>query len=292
MNPPIRRGASLRIGAHRFQWGQRTYLMGVLNVTPDSFSGDGVANDPAARRRRIAQLAVEQPDIIDVGAESTRPGARAVAEREELARVLPAIEDLRVVTDLPISIDTRKAEVARRALAAGADAINDVSGGAHDPEILEVAAEAGVPFVLTHNRRAQAVTSRLGGHYAGVEYADLVRDILDDVETLLAHARRAGVSRNHIIFDPGFGFGKTPDQSLELLRRLSEFRVLGLPMLVGMSRKSFVGHVLDLSIDDRLEGSLAAATVAVAHGADLVRAHDVAATRRATALADAIYRSA
>ena len=284
------RARELAIGGRSLVWGARTYVMGILNVSPDSFSGDGVSGDPAGLRDRIEQLVSQEPDVVDVGGESTRPGATEVPAAEEMERVLPAIAAIRACTDTPVSIDTRKAAVAEAAIKAGAQAINDVTGGAHDPDILSVAAQNSVPIVLTHNRRARAVRSALGGHYADAHYDDLVSDVLTDLRAALDAAARAGVSSEAIVIDPGFGFGKTPDQNLELLRRLAEVRRLGMPILVGMSRKSFVGHVVNLPADRRLEGSLAAAVIAVANGADIVRAHDVAATKRAVAVADAIYR--
>ena len=282
--------AGLNIGGGRLVWGERTYVMGVLNATPDSFSGDGVGGDRVALGRRIDELVAEQPDIIDVGGESTRPGAVEITADEELDRVIPAIEAVRAATELPISIDTRRAAVARAALRAGADAINDVTGLAFDPALAQVAAEAGVPVVVTHNRQARAVRSAIGGHYQTVPYKDLIGDIIADTTQIVDRATAAGIRRDRLIFDPGFGFGKSPQQSLEVLRRLEELRVVDLPMLVGLSRKSVVGHALNASMSDRLEGSLAAAVIAVGKGADIVRAHDVAATRRAVALADAIHR--
>ena len=272
-------------------WGTRTYVMGVLNATPDSFSGDGVAADREALERRVRVLVDEAPDVIDIGGESTRPGAAPVDAETELARVLPAIEAVRAHDlDMPISIDTRKAAVAERAIVAGADAINDVSGLRDDPEMAELAAATGVPVVLMHSRRARAVTTRLGGQYRGVRYEDVAKDVMREGLELVEAALAAGIARQSLVFDPGIGFGKTPAQNVELLRKLEVLREMGLPLLVGVSRKSFIGELTGRPPAERLEGSLAAAVVAVAKGADMVRVHDVGATRRALAVADALYR--
>ena len=290
-DPAVDRGA-LRLGSRVLEWGARTFVMGVLNVTPDSFSGDGVANDAEALRARIDALLEEAPDVIDVGGESTRPGADQVSADEEIGRVAPALEVLREwAPDIPLSIDTRKAVVARAALEMGAAMVNDVTGGTHDPEILDVAAQAGAAFVVTHNRRGNVRRSAIGSHVEAVAYDDLVRDVYRDGERLLDRAQGAGVPRDRLLFDPGFGFGKSPEQNLDLLREMGALTALGAPLMVGVSRKSFVGYVLGLPADRRLEGSLAAAVIAVGNGADMVRVHDVAATKRALAMADAIYRA-
>ncbi|MDE2869740.1 MAG: dihydropteroate synthase [Chloroflexota bacterium] len=265
--------------------------MGVLNATPDSFSGDGVAADPETLERRVRELVDEAPDVIDIGGESTRPGAAPVDAETELARVLPAIEAVRSHDlDLPISIDTRKAVVAERAIVAGADAINDVSGLRDDPGMAELAAGTGVPVVVMHSRRARAVHTDLGGQYRGVRYDDVVGDVMREGLKLVDVALEAGIAQQALIFDPGIGFGKTPAQNVELLRKLETLREIGLPLLVGVSRKSFIGELTGQAPAERLEGSLAAAVAAVAKGADMVRVHDVAATRRAVAVADALYR--
>ena len=281
---------SLRVGDLTLVWGRRTYLMGVLNATPDSFSGDGVGGSRDALRRAIDRLVEAGPDIIDVGGESTRPGAPRVSVADEIERVLPAVRALRRASSIPISIDTRRAPVARAALEAGADAINDVTGLSSDPELAAVAASSGVPVVLTHNRRARAAHTELGGYYPEVGYGDLMAEVVADSRRLIDSAVDAGIRCERLVFDPGFGFGKTPEQNVELLARLEELRTLGLPILVGASRKSFVGRILGLPPSERLEGSLAAAVIAVAHGAHMVRAHDVTATRRALAVADAVFR--
>jgi len=272
-------------------WGARTHVMGVLNATPDSFSGDGVAADREALERRVRVLLDEGPDVIDIGGESTRPGGAPVDAETELARVLPAIEAVRRCDlEIPISIDTRKAVVAEQAIVAGADAINDVSGLRDDPEMAEIAAATGVPVVLMHSRRARAVRTELGGQYRGVRYNDVAADVVREGQELVDAALAAGIARQALIFDPGIGFGKTPAQNVELLRRLETVHEVGLPLLVGVSRKSFIGELTGQAPADRLEGSLAAAVAAVAKGADMVRVHDVAATRRALAVADALCR--
>ena len=287
----VEKAASLRIGTREFAWGTRTYVMGVLNATPDSFSGDGVAADPAALERRVRELVDEGPDVIDIGGESTRPGAAPVDAGTELARVLPAIEAVRTHNlEMPISIDTRKAEVAERAIVAGADAINDVSGLRDDPVMAELAAGTGVPVVLMHSRRARAVITELGGQYRGVRYDDVAGDVMREGQGLVEAALAAGIAQQALIFDPGIGFGKTPAQNVELLRNLEILRDVGLPLLVGVSRKSFIGELTGQAPGDRLEGSLAAAVAAAAKGADLVRVHDVRATRRSLAVADALLR--
>ena len=286
----VEKAASLRIGTREFAWGTRTYVMGVLNATPDSFSGDGVAADREGLERRVRELVGEGPDMIDIGGESTRPGAAPVNAETELARVLPAIEAVRRHDlDIPISIDTRKAVVAERAIVAGADAINDVSGLRDDPEMAELAAGTGVPVVLMHSRRARAVTTALGGQYRGVRYDDVAADVAREGQELVDAALEAGIAQQALIFDPGIGFGKTPAQNVELLRELETLRDIGLPLLVGVSRKSFIGELTGQAPADRLEGSLAAAVAAVAKGADMVRVHDVGATRRALAVADALF---
>ena len=291
MNDPAVDRGKLRLGSRVFAWGARTFVMGVLNVTPDSFSGDGVANDAEALHARIDSLLDAAPDIIDVGGESTRPGAAAIPAELEIDRVGPALEALRGrAPEVPLSIDTRKAAVARAALDLGAVMVNDVTGGTHDPEILEVAARSGAALVVTHNRRGNVRRTEIGPHVAAVAYDDLVRDVYGDAERLLDRAQAAGIARDRLLFDPGFGFGKSPEQNVDLLREMSALKALATPLMVGVSRKSFVGYVLGLPPNQRLEGSLAAAVIAVANGADMVRVHDVAATRRALAMADAIYR--
>src|SRR3989338_7752175 len=269
-----------------FEWGTRTYLMGIINVTPDSFSGDGIL--PRAGlgiftkagpwyERVVEQgrrMESEGADIVDVGGESTRPGSTPVSPEEELARVIPVIEQLAKEVKIPISIDTYKAEVARQAIAAGARMINDVWGGRMDPEKPKDAEQ----------------TEKLGGRYVGVEYKDLLGEIKKELQECVDAALAAGVKKEHIIIDPGIGFGKTVEQNLELVRHLHELQTLDFPILVGPSRKSFVGYTLNLPADQRLEGTLAAVTLCIEKGADIVRVHDVQEADRVRRFTDAVVR--
>ncbi len=295
-------------------WGARTYVMAILNLTPDSFSGDGLAADagdlaadvhdaadPSAGRvidravDRAALAIAEGADILDVGGESTRPGARPVEVDEELARVVPVIRALRARFDVPISVDTSKAAVAVEGLDAGADLVNDVWGLRADPDLAGLVARRGVPVIIMHNRSAPAdvaVAERVGGFYARADYADLIADVRRELRVSVEIARRAGIADARIILDPGIGFGKTPPQNLELLDRTDAIRALGFPMLVGPSRKSFIGLTLDLPPDDRVEGTAAAVAVAITRGADIVRVHDVRPMVRVARMTDAIVRRA
>ncbi len=281
----------------RFDWGAKTYVMGIINVTPDSFSGDGVIQDGHLYIERAVEqgkrMEAEGADILDIGGESTRPGSTPVALEEEMARVIPVIERLAKEVKIPLSIDTYKAEVARRAIEAGASLINDVWGGRMEPDILKVAAEKDVPIILMHNRsqpKDAAQEEKLGGRYVGVEYENLIADIQKELQQLIDSALLAGVRKEHIIVDPGIGFGKTVAQNLEIVRRLGELTSLGYPILVGPSRKSFVGYTLDVPPEERLEGTLAAVTLCIEKGADIVRVHDVKETNRARRFTDAVVR--
>jgi dihydropteroate synthase len=292
---------SLKIGQKTFAWGERTYLMGILNVTPDSFSGDGLLTEPAASPAQQLEVILAQArrfaaggaDILDVGGESTRPGAEPVGIEQEIQRVVQVIHLLSAEIDLPISIDTYKAAVAEEAIQAGAHLINDVWGFKADAQLAVVAARCGVPAILMHNRSSWAnaeLRERLGGRYVGVPYDNLLDDIRKELLESVQIARNAGVPDEHIILDPGIGFGKTVEQNLELLDRLGEIRDLGYPVLSGPSRKSFIGYTLDLPPDQRLEGTAAAVAISVARGADIVRVHDVEFMARVARLADAIVR--
>ncbi len=297
------RGA-MRIGGRTFPWDERTYVMGIVNVTPDSFSGDGLlATKPsatggqavtdAAVRQALTFLA-EGADILDVGGESTRPGGPPVDAETEAARVVPVIEALRRETDAPISVDTYKASVAQRALDAGADMVNDVWGTRMDPDMGPLVARGEIPVVLMHNRsrpRDATQEARLGGRYVGIRYADLVGDVLRELGALVEAAEAAGIARERIIIDPGIGFGKTVEQNLYLLNHLDALRVLGLPVLVGPSRKSFIGYTLDVPPEERMEGTAAAVALSVVRGADIVRVHDVRAMARVVRMVDAIMRA-
>lgn len=259
------------------EWGRRTYVMGILNVTPDSFSGDGRGTDLPAIVDHALHMVRDGADMIDLGAESTRPGSSRISQEEELRRLLPALEALREQLTVPISVDTYKSEVARRALDEGADFLNDVWGLKADPKMAEVAAEYNAPIVIMHNQTT-------------TQYSNLLPDILDSLTHSISVAKKSGVSGSQIIIDPGIGFGKTADHNLEVLRRLEEFRDLGHPVLVGTSRKSTIGRVLDLPVSDRVEGTAATVALSVAGGADIVRVHDVREMVRVSRMSDAVIR--
>ena len=264
-------------GPLTLEWGSRTYVMGIVNVTPDSFSGDGLAHDADAALEQALRFQAEGADIIDVGGESTRPGHTPVDAQEEMRRVLPVIRLLASHLHVPVSVDTYKHEVAREAVAAGASMINDVWGLKRDPALAELAAREGVPIVLMHNQ-------------AGTAYANLIPDVIASLRASMDTALGAGVPPESIILDPGLGFGKTAEHNLELLRRLSELTALGQPLLVGTSRKSTIGLVLDLPVEERLEGTAATVALAIAGGADVVRVHDVKAMTRVARMSDAVVR--
>ena len=274
-----------------FAWGERTYVAGVVNTSPDSFSGDGMP-EPGAAVAHGLRLVDEGADLLDVGGVSTRPGAPAVPAAEERRRVLPVLAELATKTDVPISVDTSRAMVAREALAAGATIVNDVWALSADPEIAAVVAKAHAGVVLMHNRRARATRHAVvGGHYPDVPDANIFKSVVTFLRERVAAAQAAGIARSQIVVDPGLGFGKTPNQTMLLLRRTADLKqALGLPLLVGPSRKSFVGRALDLPVTERLEGTIAAVVLAVAGGADIVRVHDVQACTRAVRLADAVVR--
>jgi len=265
-----------RCGNMEFRWGQRTYVMGIVNVDPDSFSGDGL-RDAESAIDQGKRFAAEGADIIDVGGESTRPGFEPVSADEELGRVLPVIERLASELPVPVSIDTYKSEVARKAVAAGARMINDVWELKRDPKLARVAAEAGVPLVLSQNQRDS-------------RFEDFFPELIASLKRSIQVALDAGVDWNNIIIDPGVGFGKTVEQNVEVVRRLAELKALGRPILLGTSRKSFIGHVLDLPVDQRLEGTAATVAIGIANGADMVRVHDVAQMVRVARMSDAIVR--
>ena len=289
---------TLVIGDHSLDWGRRTILMGILNITPDSFSGDGLAaagDDFVARAvERAGRFLAEGAELLDIGGESTRPGARTVSEDEEKRRVEPVISAISsCFPNALISIDTYKASVAQIALEAGARIVNDVWGLRADPQMAAVVARYGAPVILMHNRSKPndvQVEARLGGRYVGVEYADLMADVQRELMESVALARAAGIPDEKIILDPGIGFGKTVQQNLELLNRLDEIRALGFPVLLGTSRKSFIGYTLDLPADQRAAGTAATVAIGIARGADIVRVHDVAQMSQVARMADAITR--
>lgn len=287
----------LQVGRVRFDWGTRTYVMGILNVTPDSFSGDGLI-----ARGDAVEMSLEQSKrfveagaaILDVGGESTRPGSEPVGIEEERRRVLPVIQALhQEYPDVLISVDTYKAEVAKEALQQGAHMINDVWALRADPEMRRVVARANCPVILMHNRSNPAsveVRAQLGKAYAGADYVDVVEDVKRELMESVALARQAGVNDEQIILDPGIGFGKKVEQNLNLINCLDRIRALGFPILLGPSRKSFIGFTLDLPPNQRLEGTAAAVAVGITRGADIVRVHDVEAMARVARMTDAIVR--
>ncbi|GAB4272379.1 MAG: hypothetical protein Kow0080_18740 [Candidatus Promineifilaceae bacterium] len=279
-----------------FSWGKRTYIMGILNATPDSFSGDGLlaAEDVvAAAVAQAKQFAADGADIIDVGGESTRPGSVPVSAEEELARVVDVITAVRAAVELPISVDTYRASVAAAALDAGADWVNDVWGLRMDPDMAPLVAERGCPVVVMHNRskpKNVAQVERLGGRYVGIEYDNLIEDIKRELEAQIALGLKAGIQPSQIIIDPGLGFGKTVSQNLQIIRELDAFKALGYPILLGPSRKSFIGYTLDLPPDERVEGTAVTVALGIEHGADIIRVHDVKQMVRAAKMTDAIVR--
>ena len=276
------RPAPLAIGPRTFAWGSRTFVMGILNVTPDSFSGDGLiaaGGDPVRAAVALARsMVAEGADLLDVGGESSRPGHSPVSVQDEVARVVPVIRALRAaLPDTPLSIDTTKPAVADAALAAGAHLLNDVWGVAADAALARVAAANGVPLIVMHNR-------------AEARYVNLVAEILADLQRALERALAAGVAWDRLIVDPGFGFGKAPHHNLALLSDLRSLRLLGRPILLGTSRKSTLGKVLDLPPDERAEATLATTALGVAAGVDIVRVHDVGPNVRAARMTDAVVR--
>ena len=258
-------------------WGRRTYVMGIINLTPDSFSGDGLGTDAAAAVEQAKRFEAEGVDFLDVGAESTRPGHESITTEEELDRLMPALEAIVSKVKLPISVDTSKAVVARAVVQAGAAIINDQWGLQADPEIAAVAASTGAGLVLMHNQRSR-------------DYDDVVSGVASSLSDSAKAALNAGVPKENIILDPGIGFGKTPDHNLEVLNRLREFEPLGYPLLLGTSRKSTIGLVLDLPVNQRVEGTAATVALAIAGGADIVRVHDVQHMVRVCRMSDAVVR--
>lgn len=280
--PPQAGLGETRIGPSTFRWGERTYVMGILNVTPDSFSGDGLfrpgGETVRAALERARAMVEEGADLIDVGGESTRPGHEPVDADEERRRIVPVIAALReAMPDLAISVDTTKPIVAEAAIGAGAAMVNDVWGVAEDDTLARLAARRGVPILLMHNRRE-------------ARYVDVVAEVVDELARATDRAIAVGVPRESIIVDPGFGFGKTVEHNLAVLRDLGALRAIGRPILLGTSRKSTLGRVLDLPPLERVEATMATTALGVASGVDIVRVHDIRANVRTARMADAIVR--
>ena len=268
---------NMKISGEAFVWGARTYLMGILNATPDSFSDGGKYVDLKIAAEHVQSMIREGADIIDVGGESTRPGAEPVDPDEEIRRVVPLIALITKISDCPVSIDTYHAKTAEEAVVAGAGLINDIRGLKADPEMASVAAQFGVPVCIMHNRKSP-------------DYVDLIEDMKRDLDGSINIALKAGVQNRHIILDPGIGFGKTYEHNIEVLSRLEDFAMLGYPLLLGVSRKSVIGRTLDLPVEERLEGTMAANVAGIMKGADIIRVHDVLQNKRAAVMADALVR--
>ena len=286
-------GAALTLRGQKFAWGTQTYLMGVLNVTPDSFSDGGQFNSLDSAIAQARYLIDSGAHILDIGGQSTRPQAEDISAETELQRVIPVIRALRSklsentssIATMPISIDTTRAEVARAAVEAGADLVNDISGATYDPEMLLTVAELQVPIVLMHLRGTPKTMQQL------TNYQDLIGEIYEFLAQRVEAAITAGIAPQHIILDPGIGFAKTYAQNLEILRQISKFRALGCPILIGTSRKSFIGHILDQpDPQQRIWGTAATCCAAIAGFADILRVHDVAELRDVCRVADAIWR--
>lgn len=261
-----------------FSWGVRTYVMGIINLSPDSFSGDGLSSAEAAANQ-AARMVAEGADIIDIGGESTRPGASPVSAEEEINRIVPVITRLRREYRAPISVDTYKYDVACAAVAAGANILNSVKSPAEDMRLALLATKHRLPIIVTANQRGKSVSG------------DIMAEVISDLRHALRCNAEAGVPAENIMVDPGIGFGKTTAQNLDIIRRLEELRVLGRPILLGPSRKSFIGLTLGLSEEERLEGTAAAVALGIAHGADIVRVHDVKEMVRVARMSDAIVRN-
>jgi len=279
-------------------WGKKTYVMGIINLTPDSFSGDGIlsAGDPVHQALAQAEeFVLDGADILDLGAESSRPGAQPVTAEEELKRLLPVLREIKSrELQALVSVDTWKAEVAEACLQAGADWINDIWGLRADAHLAEVIARYKATVVLMHNRSQSSAVRELGtlgSSYQGADYADLIPDIISDLTASIRIAKEAGIEKERIILDPGIGFGKTVAQNLALINHLDKFKTLGCPLLIGPSRKSFIGQILDLPVDQREEGTAAAVAIGIARGADIIRVHNVKMMVRVAKMADEITRN-
>lgn len=267
----------MKIGTKEFDFKNHCYVMGILNVTPDSFSDGGKWNNMDAALKHTEQIIAEGCDILDIGGESTRPGYTLLSDEEEISRVVPVIEAVKSRFDVPISLDTYKSNVAKAGLKAGADLINDIWGCKYDPEMASVIAEAGVPCCLMHNRK-EAV------------YNDYLNDVLDDLRECVRIAKAAGVADDRIILDPGIGFGKTYENNLELMNHVEILQQLGYPVLLGTSRKSMIGLTLDLPAAERVEGTIVTTVMGVMKGCCIVRVHDVKENKRAVAMTEKLLQ--
>jgi dihydropteroate synthase len=274
----------LKLGKKILDFSSRTYLMGILNVTPDSFSDGGKFLNPKDAIKQALNMAEQGADIIDVGGESTRPGADSIPLEEELKRVIPVIEEVMKKTDVPISIDTYKSEVATRALDAGAEMVNDISALRFDPEMKKIISKYDVPVILMH------IKGTPKNMQDDPHYDNVIQEISDYLKESIQMAEDSGIDKDKIIIDPGIGFGKRVKDNLEILRNLKKLTSLDKPILLGLSRKSFIGKALDLPLDQRLEGSLAASAVAILNGAKILRVHDVRESKRAAQMVDAILK--
>ncbi len=277
------------------EWGSRTYIMGIINITPDSFSGDGVmvGGDLVSDSIQLAEDFIRNgADILDLGAESSRPGAQPVPFEEEKQRLLPALQAIRrAFPDILISVDTCKAQTADACLSSDADWINDIYGLKGDPQMARVVADYNAGVIIMHNRSQAAAVAdhdRLGRSYRAADYGDVIRDIREDLDASLQIAHEAGISPGSIVLDPGLGFGKSVAHNLEILNRLGELRDAGCPLLIGPSRKSFIGKSLGLPVEERLAASIAAGVLAAWNGAKIVRVHDVKETVHAIGMVDRI----
>lgn len=270
-----RRNKRLQIGNKAFDVENHTYVMGILNLTPDSFSDGGKWVNRDNALYRVEEMLSEGMDILDVGGESTRPGYTQVSEQEEMNRVIPVIEALKERFDVPISLDTYKAQVAKAGIQAGVDLVNDIWGLKKDPDMAKVIADGGVACCLMHNRK-------------DAEYRDLIPDMQQDLKQSVELALKAGMNREKMILDPGVGFGKSYVDNMQVLQSLGQFQTLGYPLLLGTSRKSVIGLTLDLPVEDRLEGTLVTTVMAVLQGYAFVRVHDIKENVRAIRMAEAI----
>ncbi len=277
-NPSSNHHIQLNIANNKpLVWGSRTYVMGIINVSPDSFSGDGFDDDVQSVIDQGLRFQTEGADILDVGAQSTRPGHEEITDDEELRRLIPALEGLIDAVNIPISVDTYKPVVARAAIETGASIINDIWGLKYNANIALISAEYETPIVMMHNQPT-------------TQYNDLIPNMLESLNNSINVALNCGVAKRNIIIDPGIGFGKTPDQNLEIIKRLKEFSTLGYPLLIGTSRKSTIGYILESPPDQRIEGTASTIALSIAEGVDIIRVHDVKEMVKVSRMTDAIVR--